>query len=113
MDISATIKKLCEERKISVNSLEKMTGIGRGNIGRWDRVSPSFDKVVAVADALGISLDELAGRPTRVPQVALAEKELLDAFRDLNDEAQAFLLDQAKLFASSGKYKKAPSAASA
>ena len=107
------IKELCKARKITIADLEQAAGLGTRTIYRWDINAPSFDKVVAVADALGISLDELAGRPTRVPQVALAEKELLDAFRDLNDEAQAFLLDQAKLFASSGKYKKAPSAASA
>lgn len=114
MDISATIKKLCEDRKISVNSLEKATGIGRGNIGRWDRVSPSFDKVAAVADHLDVSLDELAGRSVTarllLSDLSEPERELVLAFRDLNSEAQAFLLDNAILFASSDKYKKAPAA---
>lgn len=97
MDIASTIKKLCEERKISVNSLEKTTGIGRGNIGRWDRVSPSFDKVIAVADALDLSLDELAGRDVRTDlfenkKLAL----LLSASEDLRPEDLDILVNMAE-----------------
>ena len=97
MDISATIKKLCEERKISVNSLEKATGIGRGNIGRWDRVSPGIDKVTAVADYLGVSIDDLTGREVKAD---LFENKklglLLSASEDLRPEDLDFLVSMAE-----------------
>ena len=62
MNLGTTIKNICKERKISINSLEIATNIGRGNIGRWDVNVPSFDKVATVADYLGVSIDQLVGR---------------------------------------------------
>lgn len=46
---------------------------------------PSLSKAIAMADALQISLDELAGR--EAPKRA-AERELLTHFRNLSDEGQ-------------------------
>lgn len=53
------IKSIISERGISTRSLEKETGIGENTIWRWDKHSPSIDKVKAVADYLGVTIDEL------------------------------------------------------
>lgn len=53
------IKRICKERKIPICKLEEAVGIGQGSIARWDQHIPSVDKVKAVADYLGVTVDEL------------------------------------------------------
>lgn len=53
------IKQLCEMKGISINTLESESGIGRGNIGRWEKYTPGVDKVKAVADYFGVTIDYL------------------------------------------------------
>ena len=60
------IKRVAKERRISLERLEELAGIGKNSISKWDRVSPSIKTVAAVADVLGVSLDELYGR--KVPR---------------------------------------------
>lgn len=53
------IQRLCKERKLPVIKLEEEAGISRNSIFRWDKNSPSVDKVKRVADRLGVTVDEL------------------------------------------------------
>lgn len=56
------IKRLCAERGLTIQKLEDEAGIASGTIGRWGRdgkLIPSVDKVKKVADALGVTVDEL------------------------------------------------------
>lgn len=92
-----TIKKICEQKNLSINALEQMSGIGRGNIGRWDHVSPGLDKVTAVADALGVGVDELLGRAEITPQMLDDNyKLLMDASKQLKPEDLKFMADMAE-----------------
>lgn len=53
------IKDLCKQKGVSINTLETESGIGRNNIARWERYTPGVDKVKAVADYLGVTVDYL------------------------------------------------------
>lgn len=53
------IKKLCAERKESISDLERACGLAQRTVYRWDKVKPSVDKVAAVAEHFGVSIDEL------------------------------------------------------
>lgn len=57
MSICEKIRHLCKINSISINKLEKETGITRGSIARWDKNSPSIDKVIPVAEYFGVSVD--------------------------------------------------------
>ena len=57
--ILSNIVFLCQKAGISIAKLEKETGIGNGTIGRWDKSSPTVDKVKRVAEYFGMSVDEL------------------------------------------------------
>lgn len=59
MSLVDKIKKLCEERNMSVPTLEKEFGFGYGSIYRWDTNTPSIDRVQKVADYFGVSIDSL------------------------------------------------------
>lgn len=50
------IRKLCNEKGTNIRKLEQSVGFGNGTIARWDKNSPSVDKVQKVADALGVSI---------------------------------------------------------
>lgn len=63
--ILENIKALCEKKNISIAKLERETGIGNGVIGRWGISSPRADKLKAVADYLGVSVDFLLTKQTK------------------------------------------------
>lgn len=53
---------ICEKAKemgISINSLEKRTGVSVGSICKWNTVSPTVRSLKKVADILKCSVDDL------------------------------------------------------
>lgn len=57
----SNIRELCKKNNITVAHLEKLMNMGAGTISRWNKASPSFDKIVAIAKYFKISIDQLAG----------------------------------------------------
>ena len=55
----AKIKKLCKEQKITISALQEELGMNHNAIARWDEHRPSVDRAKAVADRLGVTVDEL------------------------------------------------------
>ena len=53
------IKKLCDERKVSIAKLEKECGFGNATIRSWAESDPGAKKLKAVADFFGVTVDEL------------------------------------------------------
>jgi transcriptional regulator with XRE-family HTH domain len=67
------LKKLRAERGLSQAQLARLSGIPKGTLLQWEYGlrTPMLDAAVKLANALGITLDELAGRtpPTGAPPV--------------------------------------------
>ena len=77
------IKRLCNERDMSLKDLEQATGIGTNSIYKWDRQSPSVKYVALVARYFAVSVDYLIGveecaMPTE-ENALIANFRLLDA----------------------------------
>ena len=53
------IKAIAKGKGLSLRQLEEVAGIGQNTMSRWDENKPSVDKVKKVADALGVTVDEL------------------------------------------------------
>lgn len=53
------VKKLCEEKGVSILSLEKALGFPRSSICKWNDNEPGIRKVQKVAEYLGISIEKL------------------------------------------------------
>lgn len=53
------IVALCQEQKISVLELERLAGLKQRTVYKWDENIPAVDKVKAVADVLGVTVDDL------------------------------------------------------
>ena len=59
MAVFENISILCRKNKISIAKLERDTGLGNATIRGWARSSPTVDKLKAVADYFGVTVDEL------------------------------------------------------
>lgn len=59
------VKKLCEEKGVSILSLEKALGFPRGSICKWKENEPGIRKVQKVADYLGVSIETLLAEDER------------------------------------------------
>lgn len=92
------IRTLCVKNDISLNRLEKECGLSGGTINKWNRNTPSADKLAAVADYFGVSMEYLLTGQEKQPPVSeeLSEDEviLLSAFRSLTEDQRRFVLRQ-------------------
>ena len=57
--IYQNIKSIADSQKVSIRKIEQDTGITLGSIYHWNDVKPSVDKVVKVANYLGVTIEEL------------------------------------------------------
>lgn len=53
------IKKICDEKGISIFQLEKEAGLGNGTISGWKESMPRIYKLQAVAKVLEVKVDKL------------------------------------------------------
>lgn len=58
-NIVENIQDLCKLRSVKLSNLEKELSFGRGSIYKWDKNSPSIDKVKKVADYFHVPLDQV------------------------------------------------------
>ncbi len=56
-----SIRQLCKNRNIAISQLENDLNFGAGLISRWNKNSPSIDKIVDIANYFHVSLDEVVG----------------------------------------------------
>ena len=87
------IKELCRTREITIADLEKTLGFGTRTIYNWTSHAPSVDKVIAVAEYFGVSIDYLVtGKdaaakqpetktPELSPEVLEATLKLIEALK--------------------------------
>lgn len=58
------IIQYCSKNNLSISAFEKLCGIGNGTVGRWNPEiegfsNPSFDTLVKISKATGITMAEL------------------------------------------------------
>lgn len=56
------IKAIADSKGISIRQIEIGTGMKTCSIYHWDKIKPSYDKVVSVANFLGVTVEELVGK---------------------------------------------------
>ncbi|MGL5897244.1 MAG: helix-turn-helix domain-containing protein [Lactococcus lactis] len=62
MDLYEKIKELAAQKNISIRQLEEKLGFANATLRRWNKNKPSVDKIQAVADYFGVTVDSLLGR---------------------------------------------------
>lgn len=91
------IRELCRRNGINLKRLEEAVGIGNGIIARWNKSTPSADKLAAVAEFFGVSMEWLLTGKEKAPareEPELSEDEamLLSAYRALPDDEKRSVL---------------------
>lgn len=87
-----------------IKDLEQQAGLAYNTLNRWDKISPSVDKVAAVADVLCVSVDELIGRTP--PRISKSERMILDLLDQLNEDGQTAALKQMQFLSLQPEYIK-------
>lgn len=64
-NLEKRIRAAAAARGFTVAETERRAGVSNGTVSKMRTSSPSIGKVVKLADALRISLDELCGRKER------------------------------------------------
>lgn len=72
------VKKLANERKMTIAELERKLDFGQGSIRKWDKQSPSAERLNKVADYFEVSVDYLLGKTDKRRYYELTEKEKND-----------------------------------
>lgn len=83
MTVFERVKKLCDERKISINDLENSLGYSKNTLYRLKTQTPGADKLKAIADHFDVSTDYLLGRTDKKRYYDLTEKDERDIQKEL------------------------------
>lgn len=90
MTVLQRIKDLASEKGVSLAEIERSTGLSSGSITKWDKSSPSSDKLLKIAVYFNVSMDYLVGNERSnsnkgIPEWASEEDILeLDKMLDSN-----------------------------
>ncbi|MDY2511638.1 helix-turn-helix domain-containing protein [Weissella confusa] len=103
MTIFERTKEIAKKRGLSLQETAKSAGIGINSIYSWKDKKPSVDRIKAVADVLGVSVDYLLGNTDEMHSNKKDENVPVDLDKVLSEEGMA-MFDGQPL---SDEYKKA------
>lgn len=61
MTVFDRVKRLCDQRKISISQLEDNLGIGNGSAYKWKKHDPTLKMLKKVSEYFSVSVDYLLG----------------------------------------------------
>lgn len=96
MTLKEKIKKLANDKGLSLPSLESELGFGNGTILKWDKSTPNADKLAKVADYFHVSVDYLLGREEDLS--VLTEKDEKDIAKTMNKIKKQLISEQGLMF---------------
>ena len=96
-DFHERLRRLRTARKVTQTRVAEMLAVSPRVYTRWETgdAVPHFDTIVRLADILGVTLDEMAGRSDAPPQAVIRNPELNRLYKkvdQLSDEDQKALL---------------------
>lgn len=77
------VKELANERNMTIAELERKLDFGQGSISKWNKQSPSSERLQNVADFFDVSTDYLLGRTDKRNYYDLTEKDQKDIQKQL------------------------------
>lgn len=102
MTIVGRIKRLCQERGISMTKFYKDSGVSSGAMSQWatGKTNPRPTTLAMIADYFGVSPEYLTGeekeKTAQTDGLTLSQKELIFLFANLSPEQQEKVLAEVK-----------------
>ena len=91
MSLYERMKNICNEKGTNFKRLEQELGFGNGTLRKWENQNPSYDKVVAVANKLNVSLNWLIlGKESE--DLTPEEQQLIDLYRQADERGKRSIL---------------------
>lgn len=105
MSLLTRIKELREKNdNMSINKLEKVAGLTRGSISKWDDHTPSYDKLLKVANYFGVTPEYLlTGVETKKEPISENGDKLTEQQKDAMEFILSLTDEQLKQFIRIGK----------
>lgn len=109
------LKELRNEKKLSQKALSELIFVSQQTVAKWEKnnSTPNPDALIKICQVLDCSSDYLLGisetkkAPLQMQESLTAdEQKLLNYFKELNDEGQYLLINQAQALVTSGLYIK-------
>lgn len=97
-DFAQRLRELRIQRQLTQGRVAELVGVGLRVYHRWERggAAPHFETLLKLADVLGVSLDELAGRQDIADAGQIRNAELHQLVREVDQlpdaEQQALIL---------------------
>lgn len=96
-DFAQRLRELRIQRQLTQGRVAELVGVGLRVYHRWERAgaAPHFETLLKLADVLGVSLDELAGREDVHDEARIKNAELHQLVREVDqlpDEEQRALI---------------------
>ncbi|QLQ50932.1 helix-turn-helix transcriptional regulator [Lactiplantibacillus plantarum] len=82
--LKTKIKDLALSEHITIAELERTLGFANGSISKWDKQSPSADRLQKVANYFDVSADYLLGNTDKKHYYDLSEKDIHDIGREVD-----------------------------
>ena len=97
MNLRDRIRELANAKGMSLPNLESKLGFGNGTIVRWDKASPTAEKLQKVADELEVSVDYLLGREkSNFDNMDLDIRRIQRARQNMPEVDKDFMMDMLK-----------------
>lgn len=91
MSLYERMKRVCNEKGTNFKRLEQELGFGNGTLRKWENQNPSYDKVVAVANKLNVSLNWLIlGKESE--DLTPEEQQLIDLYRQADERGKRSIM---------------------
>ena len=105
-DVRDRIEGLAKRKGLTITDIERLLGFGTGTIIKWNKSSPSMNKLLLVSDYLEVSLDYLVRGHDFIPNGPATEGEydLIEYYRRLNDAGRDSLLEYMRFLVGQEKY---------
>ena len=72
------IKTMLSHKNMKISDLEKIANLGNGTVRKWKYSIPSCDKILKVAEALGVSTDYLIYGDIHKDRICICDKLMFD-----------------------------------
>ena len=105
MELLEKIKILCQQKGVSLAQFERDCGFSKNSVVKWDKSTPSGDKVLRTAQYFGVSSDYILGNEFSTETMPEMYFNFLRGAKklDLSKKDLELLLDVAKRFKKEGE----------